>query len=64
MAKIKHAKIFRQWTISVPYNGNLSQVKTFAESRIFAIKTSRIVGNDNDTPIDNDATVLNEKSRG
>ena len=31
-----------------------------AESRIFTIKLLQFVGNDNDTPIDNEATILNE----
>ena len=36
------------------------KLSRIAESQIFMIKLSQIVGNDDDTPIDNDAAVLNE----
>ena len=64
--------VFVGWIhIAIPYSGNLSQVKTFTGENFRVLLKDwfsrlnilQIVGNDHDTTIDNNGTVLNEKFR-
>ena len=50
----------------LPYSGNLLKGENFRELLkvgLLRLKLSRIVGNNNETPIDNDAVVLNKNFR-